>query len=85
MTYPAPCTPNTDRPLGSALARKAASHSRAVGVLQAMLGPAFYAQSEWWLMAGVLLFLCLAKIAGTCLTLKTPNGTGTLEAGPAPA
>jgi uncharacterized membrane protein len=22
--------------------------------------------------------------AGTCLTLKTPNGTGTLEAGPAP-
>lgn len=23
--------------------------------------------------------------AGTCLTLKTPNGTGTLEAGPAPA
>ena len=34
-----PCTPSTDRPLGSALFAKAASHRIAVGVLQAMDGP----------------------------------------------
>jgi CIC family chloride channel protein len=46
------------------------------GAVQSMLGPAFYAQADWWLMAGVLLFLCLAKIVGTCLTLGSGGAGG---------
>ena len=48
------------------------------GAVQAMLGPAFYAQADWWLMAGVLLFLCLAKIVGTCVTLGSGGAGGVI-------
>jgi CIC family chloride channel protein len=46
------------------------------GAVQAMLGPAFYDQAGWKLMAGVMLFLIVAKIVGTCLTLGSGGAGG---------
>lgn len=48
------------------------------GAVQSMLGPAFYGQAAWWVMAVVLLFLCVAKILGTCLTLGSGGAGGVI-------
>jgi CIC family chloride channel protein len=46
------------------------------GAVQSMLGPAFYLQMSWGLMLGVLGFLLLAKLVGTCLTLASGGAGG---------
>jgi CIC family chloride channel protein len=46
------------------------------GAVQSMLGAAFYDQVGWKLMAGVMLFLIVAKIVGTCLTLGSGGAGG---------
>jgi len=48
------------------------------GAVQSMLGPAFYSQADWWVMAGVMLFLGLAKTVGTCLTLGSGGAGGVI-------
>ena len=48
------------------------------GAVQSMLGPAFYAQADWWVMGGVMLFLCVAKLIGTCLTLGSGGAGGVI-------
>ena len=46
------------------------------GAVQPMLGPAFYAQAAWGTMFATLVFLCFAKIVGTCLTLGSGGAGG---------
>jgi CIC family chloride channel protein len=46
------------------------------GAVQAMLEPAFYQQLTWGMLALVLLFLLVAKIIGTCLTLGSGGAGG---------
>src|SRR5439155_1879877 len=48
------------------------------GAVQAMLEPAFYHQTAWGLLTVILLFLCLAKILGSSLTLGSGRGGGSL-------
>jgi CIC family chloride channel protein len=46
------------------------------GAVQPMLGAAFYHQADWGLLISVMLFLCIAKIIGTCLTLGSGGAGG---------
>src|SRR5439155_4887706 len=46
------------------------------GAVQPMLGPEFYQQMTWGLLTLVLLFLCVAKIIGSCLTLGSGGAGG---------
>jgi CIC family chloride channel protein len=46
------------------------------GAVQAMLAPAFYQQLPWGMMTLVLLFLIVAKIVGSCLTLGSGGAGG---------
>ncbi len=48
------------------------------GAVRAMLGPAFYGQMPWGWLVGILLFLCAAKVIGTCLTLGSGGAGGVI-------
>jgi len=49
------------------------------GAVQPMLGPDFYRQMPGWgLLTMVLVFLCLAKIVGTCLSLGSGGAGGVI-------
>jgi CIC family chloride channel protein len=46
------------------------------GAVQPMLGPAFYQQAALWILLLALVFLTIAKIVGTCLTLGSGGAGG---------
>jgi CIC family chloride channel protein len=46
------------------------------GAVQPMLGPAFYDQTTWGLLTLILIFLGVAKIIGTCMTLSSGGAGG---------
>ena len=48
------------------------------GAVRSMLGPAFYGQMHWGWLVGILLFLCVAKVIGTCLTLGSGGAGGVI-------
>ena len=49
------------------------------GAVRAMLGPAFYGQMyHWQLLVVILVFLCIAKVVGTCLTLGSGGAGGVI-------
>jgi CIC family chloride channel protein len=48
------------------------------GAIQPMLSSSFYAQMPWGWLLLILIFLCVAKLIGTCLTLASGGAGGVI-------